>query len=103
MESFDPNANSSWLTCVWLNAQVALGCNYLKNTLKYQFPEVASRAAAVAVRQTAAANGAFARIRDNFDAGMADMTSTLQQLVRSCNDIHNWNTYLETCVRTLEN
>jgi hypothetical protein len=43
--------------------------------------QVASRAAAEAARQTAAANEAFARIREGFAGGMADMASTLQQLV----------------------
>ena len=44
--------------------------------------QVASRAAAEAARQTAAANEALTRIRDGFAGGMADMASTLQQLVR---------------------
>jgi hypothetical protein len=43
--------------------------------------QVASRAAAEAARQTEAANKAFARIREGFAGGMADMASTLQQLV----------------------
>lgn len=62
--------------------QVVLGCGYLKNTLKYDFPEVAGRAAAERARQQAAANEAYARVAPDFEPTMSEVASTLTQMVR---------------------